>query len=931
MVPNDQQRTNAGVVDMLVVRQSIVTPQVKTENLIVNGTSIFQDSATFQSNITVQGTVTFQGTSDTFTVNTLNGTIGNFTTINVASGITTSDLTAVDVVSTSVTTVNLLANDIKTNLFQASSAILTDTLNQLTLGTTKTIILSAPTPAASRIYTLPDVLANASFVMTEGTQTINGAKTFTTAPSFPGGLSFNALTLSNVTNQLTMGTGNLITVNAPTPAASRTYTVPDVLSNASFVMSEGAQTLNGVMTFSATAVFLAGFSIASLTLSAVTNQLTLGTGQTIIVNAPTPASSRTYTLPDVLANASFVMTEGAQTVNGTKTFTSAPVFPSISATSLTLTNTSNQLIMGTGQTITINSPTPAASRIYTTPDVLANASFVMTEGSQTLNGTKIFSSTVTINPTTNQLILGVTQTITLTAPTPAASRVYTLPDVLNNASFVMTEGAQTINGTKTFTSAPVFPALSFASLTLTNTTNQLTLGTTNTTTISSVAPAASRTYTIQDALTNANFIMSEGIQTLNGAKTFSTSLTINPTTNQLVLGVTNTITINSVAPSASRTYTIPDAGTNTSFVMGASNQTIAGTKTFSAAVVVNPTTNQLVLGVTNTTTINSVAPSASRTYTIPDAGADTSFVMAAGTQTIGGAKTFSTQIIVNPTTNQLVLGVTNTTTINSTAPSASRTYTIPDAGTNTSFVMAAGTQTIAGAKTFSTQVVINPTTNQLVLGVTNTTTINSVAPAASRTYTIPDAGTNSSFVMTDGTQTINGSKTYSGLATFNDIVTITVASTVSSLTFTDTTNQITLGTFPLQTVITAPAPATTRNYTIPDATADASFVLSTQSTVGQLTNITTSVSIDGPSGVITTQAATAASGATQTFTVNNTFCTSTSVVVADLHQYSGTYLTNGIPYVRVTTVANTSFNISVINIHGTNALNGTLVIHFIVC
>lgn len=42
---------------------------------------------------------------------------------------------------------------------------------------------------------------------------------------------------------------------------------------------------------------------------------------------------------------------------------------------------------------------------------------------------------------------------------------------------------------------------------LSNTTNQLVLGTTNTTTISSVAPAASRTYTIQDYGSAANFVL----------------------------------------------------------------------------------------------------------------------------------------------------------------------------------------------------------------------------------------------------------------------------------------------------------------------------------------------------------------------------------------------------------------------------------------
>jgi hypothetical protein len=43
-----------------------------------------------------------------------------------------------------------------------------------------------------------------------------------------------------------------------------------------------------------------------------------------------------------------------------------------------------------------------------------------------------------------------------------------------------------------------------------------------------------------------------------------------------------------------------------------------------------------------------------------------------------------------------------TTTITNASQAAARTYTVPDAGTNASFVMTAGAQSIAGAKTFTT-------------------------------------------------------------------------------------------------------------------------------------------------------------------------------------------------------------------------------------
>lgn len=75
----------------------------------------------------------------------------------------------------------------------------------------------------------------------------------------------------------------------------------------------------------------------------------------------------------------------------------------------------------------------------------------------------------------------------------------------------------------------IVPTIAGVTLTATNTTNQIVLGTTNTTTISSTAPSASRVYTIQDAGAAANFIMSEGAQTINGVKTFGSIMQVKAT------------------------------------------------------------------------------------------------------------------------------------------------------------------------------------------------------------------------------------------------------------------------------------------------------------------------------------------------------------------------------------------------------------------
>lgn len=84
---------------------------------------------------------------------------------------------------------------------------LSATSNQITMGTTRTATINAPTPAgASRIYTIPDPGAAASFVMTEVAQTINGVKTFSGA-NIHSGIN----TFSNTTDSTSTGTGAIVT------------------------------------------------------------------------------------------------------------------------------------------------------------------------------------------------------------------------------------------------------------------------------------------------------------------------------------------------------------------------------------------------------------------------------------------------------------------------------------------------------------------------------------------------------------------------------------------------------------------------------------------------------------------------------------------------------------------------------------------------
>ncbi len=116
------------------------------------------------------------------------------------------------------------------------------------------------------------------------------------------------------------------------------------------------------------------------------------------------------------------------------------------------------------------------------------------------------------------------------------------------------------------------------------------------------------------------------------------------------------------------------------------------------------------------------------------------------------------QLTIPKTSNQMILGTTNTVTLSATAPAASRTLTIPDPGAAADFLLTAGAQTITGAKTFASSALLLQEVSS-----TDAITIAVAALAASRIYTLPDAGAAASFVLSEGTLTINGAKTFSDL------------------------------------------------------------------------------------------------------------------------------------------------------------------------
>lgn len=103
---------------------------------------------------------------------------------------------------------------------------------------------------------------------------------------------------------------------------------------------------------------------------------------------------------------------------------------------------------------------------------------------------------------------------------------------------------------------------------------------------------------------------------------------------------------------------------------------------------------------------------------------------------------------------------------------------------------------------------------------------------------------------------------------------------------------------------------------------------SSTGTVTQLTSITTGVTLNTASGIITTVSATTAHDAASTFTVTNSFATATSNIRAYIVDYAGTFATNGLPSVAVDNRTAGTFDIVIMNNAAANALSGVLKIGF---
>lgn len=411
---------------------------------------------------------------------------------------------------------------------------------------------------------------------------------------------------------------------------------------------------------------------------------------------------------------------------------------------------------------------------------------------------------VTIDKTTNQLILGTTHTTTITAPAPSASRVYTIPDAGGTASFLMSGSGQIVNADISATAAIALSKLAA----LTTARALQSNASTGFIEVSSVTNTelgylSGVTSAIQTQF--AGVVHLAGTETITGAKSFSAGVGIT-LLNQSALEFVDGAGTHGMIFQAPSTFT-----SSLSYLLPASppavngavmSSTTGGTMSWASIIgVANGGTGVGTLAAhgvligngTGNVTVSSTG-SSGQVLTSNGASADPTFQTLVGTGTVNSGTQF--QLAYYATSTNAVSGLT---LITASRALASDTNGLPVASATTAselgFVsgVTSAIQTQLNAKaplaspTFTgtltvPNVAITDTTNQMVLGTTRTVTITAPTPATtSRTWTIPDITGNGTFAALEGTQTFSGTKTFSAEVTVNDLV-LTAANAGAVLT-----------------------------------------------------------------------------------------------------------------------------------------------------
>lgn len=205
----------------------------------------------------------------------------------------------------------------------------------------------------------------------------------------------------------------------------------------------------------------------------------------------------------------------------------------------------------------------------------------------------VYINNLWLQDQTNQIQLGSNKTLTISCNLTANNATYTIPDVFANSSFLLADGNQSINGNQIFTSSLTLSSLSFSSLLYLNASKvissivlnngQIIIGSTGNNPAAGSITGTSNQITVTPGSHSITLSLPQNINTTASVQFSNLDLTgsleVTSTANQIVLGTTNQTVISSVAPTGPRTVTLPDAGSNSSFLLSVGNQSASGVLT----------------------------------------------------------------------------------------------------------------------------------------------------------------------------------------------------------------------------------------------------------------------------------------------------------------------------------------------------------------
>lgn len=496
-----------------------------------------------------------------------------------------------------------------------------------------------------------------------------------------------------------------------------------------------------------------------------------GGGSGITIGTPNGLSLSLGVLSLGLADATHAgaVSTDVQTFAGAKTFTGA-----ISASNLSGTNTGDATIATFGSS-PANSGATISGQAITMQPADATHPGEVTTGTQSFAGAKTFTGAVAASnlsgTNTGDVSLGAFGAAPASTGATLAGQVLTLQPADTSNPGEVTTGVQSFAGAKTFTGAIAASNLSGSN------TGDATIATFGSSPTANAATISGQAITLQPADASNPGLITTGTQSIAGAKTFTgtisaSNLSGTNTGNATIATFGSSPTANGASISGQAITLQPADGSNPGAIT-AGSQTIGGAKTFSSTIgasnLSGTNTGDVTLGTFGAVPDAKGLTISGQAVTLQPADGSNPGAITSGTQTIGGAKTFNGAITASnlsgTNTGDVTIATFGSAPAANAATVSGQAVTIQPADGTHPGAITSGTQTIGGAKTFSSTIgasnLSGTNTGDITLGAVGSSPDANGATLSAQVLTLQPEDSTHPGVVTNAAQTFSGSKSFS--------------------------------------------------------------------------------------------------------------------------------------------------------------------------